>query len=72
MPKTYYDLKQDYLVTLYGTGIFEICNRLEIPRDVADRQQKAIYENLLRRMKEVEVTEAISGATRRLPASSSR
>ncbi len=47
MPKTYYDRNLDYLVTLYGTGILDICNRLGIAPEVADQQQKAIYRNLL-------------------------
>ncbi|YCM44621.1 hypothetical protein V2O64_01120 [Verrucomicrobiaceae bacterium 227] len=47
MPKTYYDLDLDYLVTLYGTGILDMCHRLDIPQDVADKQQNAIYQNLL-------------------------
>lgn len=48
MPKTYYDLSLDYLVTLYGTGILDICRRLGVPPDVADQQQKAIYRDLLK------------------------
>lgn len=47
MPKTYYDLDLPYLVTLYGTGIYDICERLGIPLEAADRQQQAIYQNLL-------------------------
>ncbi len=47
MPRTYYDLDLPYLVTLYGTGVLDICNRLGIAPEIADRQQKAIYRNLL-------------------------
>lgn len=47
MPKTYYDPDLDYLVTVYGTGIYDICNRLGIALEIADQQQKAIYRNLL-------------------------
>jgi len=47
MPKTYYNLDLEYLVTLYGTGIYEICDRLGIAPEVADRQQRAIYKDLL-------------------------
>ena len=47
MPRTYCDLDLEYLVTLYGTGLYEICDRVGIAREVADRQQRAIYENLL-------------------------
>ena len=47
MPKTYHDPDLHYLVTLYGTGILDICNRLRIPPEIADQQQRAIYTNLL-------------------------
>ena len=47
MPKTYYNLDLDYLVTLYSTGVLDICNRLGISPGIADKQQKAIYRNLL-------------------------
>lgn len=47
MPKTYYDLDLDYLVTLYGTGLYEICDWVGVAREVADQQQRAIYKNLL-------------------------
>jgi len=46
-PRTYYDIEKPYLVTLYGTGIYDMCQRLGIPLEVADRQQLAIYRNLL-------------------------
>ncbi len=46
-PKTYYDIEKDYLVTLYGTGILELAELLKIPQDVADKQQMAIYKNLI-------------------------
>ncbi len=46
-PRTYCDLDLPYLVTVYGTGVYEICNRLGIDREVADRHQQAIYQNLL-------------------------
>jgi hypothetical protein len=48
IPKTYYNLDSDYLVTLYGTGIYDLCNRLGIAPEIADRQQKAIYKNILK------------------------
>lgn len=47
-PKTYYDLNLSYLVTVYGTGVYEICNRVGIDREVADCHQQAIYRNLLK------------------------
>ncbi|MFC1805635.1 hypothetical protein ACFL09_01475 [Planctomycetota bacterium] len=47
MPRTYYDLDLPYLVTVYGTGVLGICNRLGIAPEIADRQQKAIYRDLL-------------------------
>ena len=47
LPKTYYNADLDYLVTLYSTGVLDICRRLGVPREAADRQQKAIYKNLL-------------------------
>jgi hypothetical protein len=47
MPKTYHDLDRAYLVTLYGTGVLDICDRLGVDQKIADRQQKAIYRNLL-------------------------
>ena len=46
-PKAYHDVNSDFLVTIYGTGILDMCNRLEIPEAEADRMQVAIYENLL-------------------------
>ncbi|QDU96996.1 hypothetical protein [Lignipirellula cremea] len=48
MPKTYYDLDLDYLVTLYGTGVLDMCERLNIPQAEADQLQNAIYANLLK------------------------
>lgn len=47
MPRTYYDVEKDYLVTIYGTGILDMCRRLDIPQAEADRMQNAIYRNLL-------------------------
>jgi len=47
MPKTYYDLDLDYLVTVYGTGIYDLCRRLGIDIETTDRLQKNIYRNLL-------------------------
>lgn len=47
MPKTYYDTEKPYLVTIYATGILDMARRLKIPQDVADKQQAAIYRNLL-------------------------
>jgi len=46
-PKTYYDLDNDFLVTLYGTGIYDQCERMGIPIEFADKQQAAIYKNLI-------------------------
>jgi hypothetical protein len=46
-PKTYYDIDKDYLVTIYSTNILDLANRSNIPEEVANIQQKAIYKNLL-------------------------
>jgi hypothetical protein len=46
-PKTYYNLDNDFLVTLYGTGIYDQCERMGIPLAFADKQQMAIYQNLI-------------------------
>lgn len=46
VPKTYYDLSKDFFVTLYATGILDLAERLNVPREEALRQQKKIYENL--------------------------
>ena len=47
LPKTYYDLERDYLVTLYSTGILDMSDRLGIDPQIADELQSAIYEDLL-------------------------
>ncbi len=46
-PKTYYDLKSDYLVSLYDTSVLGMCEVLGIPTDAAERLQGAIYKDLL-------------------------
>ena len=47
MPKTYYDLDLDFLVTLYSTGILDMSDRLGIDPQTADALQSAIYQDLL-------------------------
>lgn len=47
MPKTYYNLDNDYLVTIYGTGIYDMCYRLGMDQKVIDTLQMKIYKNLL-------------------------
>lgn len=47
LPKTYYSLENDYLVTMYGTGMLALADRLKIPREVSEKQQRAIYKNLV-------------------------
>jgi len=47
MPKTYYNLENDYLVTIYGTGIYDMCYRLGMDQKVIDTLQMKIYKNLL-------------------------
>lgn len=46
-PKTYYDLNNDYLVTLYRTDVLELGDVLKMDREAMERQQRAIYKNLL-------------------------
>lgn len=45
-PKTYYNLDKDFFVTIYSTGVLDLAEKLEIPKDQAIRQQKKIFENL--------------------------
>jgi len=47
MPKTYYNLDNSYLVTIYGTGIYDMCKRLKMPLEEANILQQKIYKNLL-------------------------
>lgn len=47
LPKTYYNLENDFLVSLYGTDMLGLADRLKIPRETSEKQQKAIYEDLL-------------------------
>src|SRR5690606_21316217 len=46
-PKTYYDTRKDYLVTIYATGQMGSAETFKIPQAEVDRQQRAIYKNLL-------------------------
>ncbi|MCG3150464.1 MAG: hypothetical protein PCFJNLEI_03950 [Verrucomicrobiae bacterium] len=47
LPRTYYDVNAEYLVTLMGTGILGMCDALGMPVEAAEKQQVAIYKNLL-------------------------
>lgn len=47
MPKTYYDLTKPYLVTIYGSGIYDLGYRLGMERETLDFLQMKIYEDLL-------------------------
>jgi hypothetical protein len=46
MPKTYYDVNKDFLVTLYGTGLYEHARRRKVDKEQVLKLQRAIYQNL--------------------------
>lgn len=46
LPKTYYSLANDYLVTMYASGILNLAEKQGIPVETAEKQQMAIYKNL--------------------------
>ncbi len=46
-PMTYYNLENEYLVTIYATDVLDISRRLERDPEKAKAHQKAIYRNLL-------------------------
>ena len=48
MPKTYYNINNDYLVTIYGTGIYELGYRMELDQKVIDKLQMDIFKNALK------------------------
>lgn len=48
MPKTYYNLDNPFLVTIYGSGIYDICDSTGMSLDTADELQMKIYKNLLK------------------------
>ena len=45
-PRTYYNLENEYLVTLYGTSVLESPERFDVSREAAEVQQKKIFENI--------------------------
>lgn len=45
-PRTYYNLENDYLVTLYHTGVLENPEQFGLSRDAAEVQQRKIFENI--------------------------
>ena len=47
MPKTYYNLENDYLVTLYATGMLGVGEKYKMTKEAAEKQQMAIYKNIL-------------------------
>lgn len=47
MPKTYYNLENDFLVTMYATGMLGLAERYKMSPEAADKQQLAIFKNLL-------------------------
>ena len=47
LPKTYYNLANDYLVTMYATGMMGVAERYGLSREAAEKQQMAIFRNLL-------------------------
>lgn len=46
LPKTYYNLENDFLVTMYAASMLNLADRQGLPTEVAEKQQKAIYKNL--------------------------
>lgn len=46
-PRTYYNLENDYLVSIYGTDILDAARRQKLDPEKAKAHQKAIYRNLL-------------------------
>lgn len=48
MPKTYYNLDNPFLVTIYGAGIYDICDSTGVSPEAADELQMKIYKNLLK------------------------
>ncbi len=46
MPKTYYNLENDYLVTMYAVGMLGVAEKYKLPVEVAEKQQMAIFKNL--------------------------
>jgi len=46
-PKTYYDLNNDYLVSLYRTDVLGTAVKMGVDLDRATALQKAIYKNLI-------------------------
>jgi hypothetical protein len=47
LPKTYYNLANDYLVTMYATGMLGVAERYGLSREAAEKQQRAIFRDLL-------------------------
>ena len=45
-PRTYYDLDNDFLVTIYGTGILDLCRRFEMDQEAAYELQAKYFENI--------------------------
>jgi hypothetical protein len=45
-PKTYYNLENDFLVSLYATTILNLAERFGLPQEEVEKRQMAIYRNL--------------------------
>ncbi|MCM8539117.1 MAG: hypothetical protein NE328_02510 [Lentisphaeraceae bacterium] len=45
-PKTYYNLENEFLVTIYGTDVLDMSKRLNIDQKTANELQSKIYENV--------------------------
>jgi len=47
MPKTYYNLANDYLVTIYAIGMMDAAEKYNLTKEAAEKQQMAIFRNIL-------------------------
>jgi hypothetical protein len=47
MPKTYYNLENDFLVTLYGTSVWKGAKEAGLSQEAAEKLQMNIYKDLL-------------------------
>lgn len=47
MPKTYYNLQNDFLVTMYDANVMSLGAKFGLPPETIEKQQMAIYKNLV-------------------------
>lgn len=47
VPMTYYNLDNEYLVSIYSTDVLDISRRFKLDMNQAEKLQKSIYRNLL-------------------------